>query len=107
MEVGVGGEVCEVWFVVTGPTLAVPSGLTASCDPQHWVALHFLSFFFFNSCVTAYGLPSLADNSSTFIYFLKPVLKVMYIVTSCLANPDTTICNTKTLMSILGCGYAR
>ena len=28
MEWG-GGEVCEGWFVVTGPTLAVHSGLTA------------------------------------------------------------------------------
>ena len=28
MEVGVGGEVCEGWFVVTGPTLAVPGTAT-------------------------------------------------------------------------------
>ena len=26
---GCGGEVCEGWFMVTGPTLAVRSGLTA------------------------------------------------------------------------------
>ena len=59
-------------------------------DPQQWVTLFFLSFFF-NPCITACGLPSLADNSkyvAAFYLFLKPVLKVVYIVNSCLANPD-------------------
>ena len=35
------------------------------------------------------GFPSLIDNSkySAFIYFLKPVLKVTYVVNSCLVPP--------------------
>ena len=43
-------------------------------DPQHWVAL-FFPFFFFNFCITVYGLSFLADDGKyvaalLFIYFL-------------------------------------
>ena len=46
-------------------------------------------FFFFNHCITLMGFPSLTDNSKygAFIYFLKPVLKVTYVVNSCLVPP--------------------
>ena len=52
---------------------------------------HSWGVIFFDFCVTACGLPSLADNSK--YVFLRPVLKVMYIVNFCLANPDNKPCS--------------
>ena len=62
------------------------------CGFSQYSFIHFFSFHLGcrNPCITAYGLPSLADNSNTwqhFHLFYKACTKG-YAANSCLANPD-------------------
>ena len=51
---------------------------------------HFFLYLSFYLSITAFGLPSLADNSkyvATLFFIFKACTKE-YVVNSCLANPD-------------------
>ena len=56
-------------------------------DPQHGLALFFFSLSLY-PCITAYGLPSLVDNSKYVAALLFKACTKEYVVNSCLANPD-------------------